>query len=823
MADKQTPSRKGASSAKGATGARAAGSTTGASKAPAGGKGARPTSKKGLAARIAGILAIGALVLALVGMLAGLVFYNRTELPDPNRDFTTNTTFLYYNDSKTKLGSFAVQNRQSIPYAQMPQNIKDAVIAAENRSFWTDRGISPTGIVRSAWTIARGGEMQGGSTITQQYIKILYLSSDRTMTRKLRELALAVKLGKEVSKEQILEGYLNTIYFGRGAYGIQAASRSYFNTDAKNLTVPQSAVLASVLNNPSAFDPSVAKGNSQRLLERYRYVLSGMLEAGQITQAQHDQWAKALPAFPEIPLNQRWGGTNGYLLKAVQNELLAKGFTQAQIDGGGLSITTTFDKKLQDHAIEVGQKYKEEVGSNGPGGAKAIHPALASVDVATGGVLAMYGGDDYIKNTRNWATTARPAASTFKTYATVAGLRGGMSLRTQLKGNTFTPPGDSVPIRNEFSMQYGPVTLRKALADSINTAFVDMTDKLENGPAAVVKAATDAGVRKGAGWDLNGRIALGIAEVSPLDNAAGYATIANSGLRMDRHVVAQVKDAKGKVIYTAPTKGTQAIEEDVARDVISGLRSVVQSGTGSVVSSRNYQVAGKTGTNGIDRDGKNVITSAWFVGFTPQIATSAMFVAGDDGNGSLDAYRRPGDSAFFGGTYPARMWRDYMRVAMEGRDWQSFPEAGNVNLGQERVGQVHVPPATRTAQPTERGTQQQSQPSQSATEAASSAPAATSQAPATSQPAATSQAPATTQPAATTRAPATTQPATQAAAPRTTQAAPRTTQPVTQPTQRTTQQGNGTAGNGGGNGAGNGAGNQGAGNQPAGAGASGNG
>ncbi|WP_420176454.1 transglycosylase domain-containing protein [Luteococcus sp. OSA5] len=799
---------------------------TGSASRPAGAHAPKGSGSFGLLKKIAGVLAIGVLVLALVGAIAGLVFYNRTSLPDPNKEFTTNTTFLYYNDGETKLGSFAVQNRQSLSYSQMPQSIKDAVVAAENRDFWNDRGISPTGIFRSAWAIARGGEVQGGSTITQQYIKVLYLSQDRTMARKLRELALAVKMGKEMPKEEILQGYLNTIYFGRGAYGIQAASKSYFNTDAKNLTVPQAAVLASVLNNPSIYDPSAAKGNKDRLLERYRYVLSGMLEAGKITQQQHDQWAKALPTFPDIPLNQRWVGTNGYLLKMVQNELMAKGFTQGQIEGGGLTITTTFDKKLQDRATEVGSYYKKLVGQNGDGGAAKLHPAIASVKVGSGEVLAIYGGEDYIKNTRNWATTDRPSASTFKAYATVAGLRNGMSLRTQLKGSTYRPRGDSVIVRNEQGHQYGPVTLRKALADSINTAFVDMTEQIDNGPQEVIKAANDAGVPKGEGWDPNGRVALGMAEVSPLENAGGFATFANEGRHVPNHVVAEVKDAQGKVIYSADTEGEQNIEQDIAADVVSGLRSVVDGGTGARVANMGFQVAGKTGTNGITREGRNIINSAWFVATSPQISTSVMFVAGDDGNASLDNYRRPGDAAFFGGTYPAMVWRDFMKTAMEGQEWKSFPEPANVNLGKERTGEVYVPPATPTAQPSSSATQEpeasqptssQPQPSdeqqpseQPADDATESSPAPTEQPtqPETTQPP-TEQEP-TEQP---------TQPETSQPPPQTTEAAPpptsdgdagnqpppATTQaPVPPPTNQVTQQAPGRSAEAGG-GAGQGA------------------
>ncbi len=676
-------------------------------------------------------LLILVLVLAIAAGVGAIVFYNRTNLPDPNKDFQTNTSFIYFNDSKTKLGSLSVQNRQTISYEQMPKSIKEAAVSAENRSFWEDQGISIGGIVRAAWTIARGGEMQGGSTITQQYIKILYLSQDRTMQRKLKELVLAVKMGKQVPKEDILAGYLNTIYFGRGAYGIQAAAKSYFNVDASKLTVQQSAVLASILNNPTLFDPSGGAKTRERLLNRYRYVLDGMLEAGNITQAEHDEYSRKLPAFPEVPINNRWGGTNGYLLKMVQNELLDDGFTDSQINGGGLKVTTTFDPAAQKAAVATGQKYKKIAGSNaGKNGAKNLHPAIASVKVGTGEVLALYGGDDYITSTRSWALQARPAASTFKTYAVIAGMRNGFSLRSSLNGDTFTPQGDSVPIRNEFSEQYGDVTLQKATEDSINTAFVDMMTQIDNGPQAMLKAANDAGVPKGSGWDLNNRMPLGVAEVSPLDQATGYATIANEGKYVPSHVVAKVTDSSGKTLYTAKTTGKQTIQKDIAHDTTYALENVVNEGTGSAVSNLGYPVAGKTGTNGVGDD----ITSAWFVAYTRQISTAVMYVAGDGGNADLDPYAAEGDSTFFGGTYPARTWASYMRVAMKGLPAKDFPKPDKVNLSGKHYGNTQretmatsTPTATATSQPTTTAT---SQPTTTATSQPTQQPTA-------SQPAAT--------------------------------------------------------------------------------------
>src|SRR3954454_13081131 len=192
----------------------------------------------------------------LLGAAAFAVGYTTTDIPDPNRDFQTQTTFVYYADGQHEIGHFADQNRTSIPLSDVPQHVQDAVVAAEDRTFYTNKGIDPKGILRAAFSNARGNSTQGASTITQQYVKVFYLSQERTLTRKVHEAFLSLKLQRTQSKDEILQGYLNTIYFGRGAYGIQAASQAYFNKDAKDLTVPEGAVLAAVLNSPVALDPA---------------------------------------------------------------------------------------------------------------------------------------------------------------------------------------------------------------------------------------------------------------------------------------------------------------------------------------------------------------------------------------------------------------------------------------------------------------------------------------------------------------------------------------------------------------------------------------
>jgi membrane peptidoglycan carboxypeptidase len=676
--------------------------------APKGSRAKRFWKRLGITALVAFI------VVGLSGMGAFFFLYETTDLPDPNSDFQTNTTFIYYRDGEERLGSLAVQNRQTIGYDEMPQLMKDAVVAAENRTFWEDPGFSVTGIARGAFSIATGGELQGGSTITQQYIKILYLDSGQRLSRKVRELMLAIKMGRELPKEEILEGYLNTIYFGRGAYGIQAAARSFFLKDAKDLTLEESAALAAILNNPAAFNPSGGPEKLEKLLGRYQYVLDGMLEMGAITQAEHDRAYPALPEFPEVPINDRYGGWKGFLIKEVEKELEGKGFSEAEIQGGGLQIITTLDKSMQSAAAKTAKEYPKKAAEAAAGDPDPadLHVAITSVDTATGGILALYGGPDYVKNSRNWATTPRAAASTFKAFATVAGLRDGFGLNSVFNGNTFTPRGDTKTIRNEFSHQYGPVTLRRATADSINTAFVDMTEQMDDGAMKVVEAANDAGAPTGAGWlnedgKPNNRIALGAAEVSPVDMANSYATFANSGERNEAHIVDRVLDRNGDVVYEAEAKGEKAIDENVAANVTDALTAVVSEGTGTRASALGRPVAGKTGTNDIDGD----ITSAWFVGYTKQISTAVMYVAGDSGVEDLETYKRPQDGTFFGSTWPLMTWVDYMQAATDGMPVEQFDRARDIRPERgETVGPRRStspspspspsPSATETAEPT---------------------------------------------------------------------------------------------------------------------------
>lgn len=651
--------------------------------------------------RIVRWVLIAALIFMLVAVIGGFVFFQRVQLPDPNADFGTQTSRLYFRDGTSELGALAIQNRTVIPLAEMPKSIQDAVVAAEDRSFWTNRGIDLKGMARAVWGIVRNREISGGgSTITQQYIKTRYLTSEQTMDRKFTELALAIKMNQASTKEAVLEGYLNTIYFGRGAYGVQAASHAFFEVDAQDLTLQQSAALAAILNRPSYLDPANGEESHQALLARYNYVIDGMLEIGAISQAEHDEAYGNLPEFPEIPIDNVFGGANGFLIRMAIDELEANGFTAEQINGGGLKIITTFDERMQQAAIDAaestvanavanayplrnpdGTVMLDEAGNPRQPDPAGLHVGLASIEVGTGAVLALYGGRDFVENSRNWATTPRYAASTFKVWGAVAGLRNGFGLSSTLQGSTYTPPGDSVPVQNDSGYQYGTVTLQKAIQDSINTSFVDLVTRIPNGYEELVRAANDAGIPEDPSWEPQGnRLVLGEGELTSLANATGYATLANNGVRNQTHVIAEVQDPAGNVVFSGNTDGERTIEDTVARDLTYALSGAVAGSTVNAVGGR--PVAGKTGTEGIavGQEGatQQITRAGWLVGYTRQIATSVVMVAGETGNENLDVYARPGSGAFYGAGYPTDVWNAYMRVAMDGLDSLRFDPPANI-------------------------------------------------------------------------------------------------------------------------------------------------
>ncbi len=666
-----------------------------------------PRRKKHWALRVLGWLA-ALFFLGVIGAVAAFfVVYQTTKIPDPNKEFATNTTTVAYSDGGQPLGSFFDQNRHSVPLAQIPKHVQDSVIAAEDRTFWTNPGISPSGMVRAAVNIARGEQLQGGSTITQQYVKVMYLTQERTVSRKLQELFIATKLGRQQDKSKTLEGYLNTIYFGKGAYGISAAGDAYFKQpDPRKLTVQQTALLATVLNNPTLFDVDDDDPRTKkRIIERYRYVLDGMQQMGTITPTKEAQYASKLPALDPKEKNSRYQGPKGYLLDMARKELLQRGFTEDQISGGGLKVTTTFNYSQQKKMIVAAQQELPDKRDN-------LHVGMATVQPGTGALLAMYGGPDYLKSQLNWATTKARPGSGFKPFALAAALKDGKSIYDIFQGDSpIKIQGQK--LGNEFNRDYGDVTLLKATEQSINTAFYDLVDnQMDDGPNKLVDAAEAAGIPKTKALETgrhNPSTVLGPDPyASAVDMAEAYATFAADGVYAPLHVIKEVKGPDGKVLWSEKSldkQKKQAFDQNIARTVNYVLQDVVTKGTGTGAKDLDRAVAGKTGTAGgvavEDRaenkacdgckEGSATLTS-WWTGYTPELSTAVVYRAGKTGESDLDPYSD--DKAFFGGNWPLKTWLAFMKPALDGVPDAEFPEPSEDTIKDTSTPTYTPPPST---------------------------------------------------------------------------------------------------------------------------------
>ncbi len=601
--------------------------------------------------------------LGFVGLLGAV--YAAARIPLPADTENAQATIIEYSDG-SRLGQLAKENRVDIPLKDVPPHVRDAVLAAEDRKFYEHSGISFSGIARAAWQDVRGGgARQGGSTITQQYARNAFLSKERTFARKFREAIIAVKLERKHSKDEILEWYLNTIYFGRGSSGIEAASRTYFGVPARRLTPEQGAVLAALIRAPESGDPAVNEEVAQR---RWKGVLDGMVEMGKLDRAEADKMK-----FPKVRERKAGGkakggdGPMGYVVDAVRRELIANGFDEKEVYTGGLRVRTTIDRKRQAAAVEAVQKVLTNPQTD-------PQAALVAVEPGTGKVVAMYGGRDFggkgEKSFINYATNPRQPGSAFKPFVLAAALDDGISLRSTFDGRSPQKFGE-YQVDNFDGKSFGKIDLVEATANSVNTVYVPLGLKV--GVEEVLDMAHRLGIPDTVECEDNrdASLFLGTCDQKPADMAAAFATFAGKGEATGWHLVDAVRNSKGKRLYKADVEKKEALTEGEAADAVHAMRAVVENGT-----ARSAQIgrpaAGKTGTT---QDN----TNAWFSGFVPQLSTTVWLgneVADDDGTGKrgIPPMRNIyGFGEITGGTLPARIWHDFMAAAMEGVPVEDFP------------------------------------------------------------------------------------------------------------------------------------------------------
>jgi penicillin-binding protein 1A len=592
--------------------------------------------------RRAAALGISDVILKLASPLAPSI-HNFDALPQPTKILAADGSEL------TELGA---ERREPVRLVDLPPQVPKAVLAAEDANFYHHGGFDPTGVIRAMVRSAQG-KTQGGSTITQQLAKINYTGSQRTLFRKLRELEYAVRLEKKYTKDQLLERYLNQVYFGDGAYGIAAASQAFFGIPPEQLTPAQAAMLAGKIESPEGLDP---RRNPAAVQARRDQVLRNMHKHGWLPQADLARaLAQPLDVVAEGPAADTTQLKAPHFVEYVKREAMgldamggdADSRTQSLLNGG-YTIETTLDPKMYDAAVNTVRTTL--------GGPDDPATAMVSVQPGDGAIRMLFGGLTFDRKFDIASQGRRQPGSSFKPYVYLAAIRQGVSPRSQLPADspqTIPYRGGSYTVNNYEGEGHGQSDLDNALAHSINVVYSRLA--VDIGLDNVVQTAEAAGIPHDLDVDRNNpAIALGglTHGVSPLQQAAAYATFAAKGLYAQPYSITRIKDRSGRVVYTHSPKTKQAFNDKEVGVLNNALMGVVDHGTGTAAASIGRPAAGKTGTTENYGD-------AWFVGFVPQLAT-AVWVG--DPNGNVPMTHVHGIRVA-GGTFPAQMWAGYMRYA----------------------------------------------------------------------------------------------------------------------------------------------------------------
>ncbi len=624
-------------------------------------------------------LYLAAVVLLVLPALTFGMAYLIVDVPQPG-DIRTNQVSTILASDGSELAKIVPPegNRVDVNIDQVPVHVRNAVMAAEDRDFYTNPGFSLSGFARAIKNNLFGGDLQGGSTITQQYVKNALVGDARSglggLVRKAKELVISTKMSREWSKDQVLQAYLNIIYFGRGAYGISAASKAYFNKPVDQLTVAEGALLAALIQRPSTLDPAVDPDGAAK---RWNWVLDGMVSMGALPKDERDQ-----QVFPDtVPPDQASSenvttGPNGLIERQVTKELLDLfNIDQQTLNTQGLQITTTIDPQAQKAAEDSVSKYLD-------GQMPDMRAAVVSIDPRTGAVKAYYGGSD--AQGYDFAQAGLPTGSSFKVFALVAALEQGMGLGYQVDSSPVTMNG--VTITNVEGEGCGVCNIAEALKRSLNTSYYRLMLKLKNGPADVADAAHRAGVatsfpgvehtlsEDGQGGPPNNGVVLGQYQTRVIDMASAYATIADSGTYHKPHFVEKVVNARGEVLFDASQQdnsGERRIEKAVADNVTAAMQPIAGWSNGHNLANGRPSAA-KTGTNQLGDTGAN--RDAWMVGFTPSLST-AVWVGTVDGTKPL--VNKWGGQVY-GSGIPSDIWKGTMDGALKGTDIESFPKPAEV-------------------------------------------------------------------------------------------------------------------------------------------------
>ena len=593
-----------------------------------------------------------------LGLLAGIAvfayLYTTTEVPQPEKFALAEKTTVYYADGTTAIGSYAEQNREIISCEGLPDYIGNAIVASENRTFYTDKGLDLKGIARAFINNMTKGTRQGGSTITQQYAERYYMGETTSYVGKAREAIMAIKIAQTESKDEVLCNYMNTIYLGRNSYGIQAAAKAYFNKDAKDLTLSEAAMIAGIIPSPSTWDPA---DNADMAKSRFKRVLNIMQEDGYITAKQHTD-AK-FPQTAAVAQQNEYAGPNGYLLDMVRRELVqSKAFTKEDLDTGGYKIITTIDKSKQDLMQSIGDTRLDDM-------PESLQIGGIALDPKTGEVLSVYAGSDYLSKQLNNADQAVfEPGSTMKPFALLGAAQSGVSFDTLFNGNShqhFT--GLDQEVNNALENNWGNINLYQATANSVNTVFMNVNEHLT--PQRTAKIAHEAGIEGEIDTSSMYNV-LGINALTVWDLAQGHSTIANNGVKNTLHMVNKVLSSDNKDLYNAPNENKQVFDANDCALVQKAMQGTTTYGTAAGVSSAlgGRQVAGKSGT-------ANDELAASFVGYTPSLL-NVWAIWNPDADGNPQVVPAFGGYGVTSTGYPAHLFEEYMTQALQGTAVEQF-------------------------------------------------------------------------------------------------------------------------------------------------------